>query len=245
MGVLGAMVGLVISYIVPFIMGYLPLRFIFFKKTGHTYIQTKDLFTYGTPAAVALFCLTAFVSTDIMLVKHFFSPEEAGKYAVLALIGKVIFFLTGSISTVMFPLVVQKVTKKERYNHIFLLSLALVALPSIVLTIFYFSFPEFTIIIFNKNKSSLAIAPFLGIFGVFISLYSILFVLTNFFLSINKTKVAIPIAFGAVAQLILIWFFHSSFMQIILISLTLVGLLLIVLLLYYLSISRGTKEEKI
>lgn len=238
----GAMVGFALSYFIPFLLSFFPLRFIFHKKTALSHVHNNELFTYGAPTAVALFALTSFVSTDIMLVKHFFAPIDAGKYAVLSLIGRVIFFLTASISTVMFPMVVQRVTKKEKYQHIFLLSLVLVSLPSIMLTIFYFIFPQFTISIFNKNKEYLSLVPFLGIFGVFISLYSILYVITNFFLSINRTKVAIPIAVGSIAQAVLIWFFHDSFIQIILISLAIVGLLLIALLLYYLSISRGTKE---
>jgi O-antigen/teichoic acid export membrane protein len=242
--VVGAMWGFALSYMIPFVLASYPLRFIFHKKTIISHVHTKDLFTYGAPAAVALFCLTSFVSTDIMLVKHFFSPVEAGKYAVLSLIGRVIFFLTASISTVMFPMVVQKVTRKEKYGHIFLLSLFLVSLPSVIITIFYFLFPQFAIGIFNKNKSYLDLAGYLGIFGVFISLYSILYVITNFFLSINKTKVAIPIAIGALSQVVLIWLFHESFMQIILISLTIVSLLLITLLLYYLSTNRGSTEKK-
>jgi O-antigen/teichoic acid export membrane protein len=242
--VVGAMWGFALSYIIPFAFGIYPFRYIFQKKTLGTSIQSKELFTYGAPAAIALFSLTSFVSTDIMLVKHFFTPHEAGQYAVLSLIGRIIFFLTASISTVMFPMVVQRVTRNERYHHIFLLSLVLVSLPSIAVTIFYFIFPQFAISVFNKNSSYLELAPYLGIFGIYISLYSILYVIANFFLSINKTKVAIPIAFGALLQVGLIWFFHDTFMQIILISLALVGLLLIILLLYYLSIDRGTKEEK-
>jgi len=244
MGVFGAMWAVALSYIFPFIMSYYPLRFVFHKKTAQTHILTKDLFTYGTPAAIALFCLTSFISTDIILVKHFFTPIDAGKYAVLSLIGRVIFFLTASISTVMFPMVVQRVTRNEKYQHIFFLSLALVSLPSIILTIFYFMFPLFTIGVFNKNTAYLDLAGYLGIFGMFISTYSILFVMTNFFLSINKTKVWMPMAIGAVSQVVLIWLFHESFMQIILISLTIVGLLLVVLLVYYLSISRGSTEKK-
>jgi O-antigen/teichoic acid export membrane protein len=240
----GAMWGFALSYAIPFILAIYPLRFIFQKRTIASQVHVRDLFAFGAPAAITLFCLTSFISTDIMLVKHFFTPDEAGKYAVLSLIGRIIFFLTASISTVMFPMVIQKVTRKEKYVHIFLLSLLLVSLPSIILTICYFTFPEFAISIFNKNKSYLELSGYLGIFGVFISLYSVLYVITNFFLSINKTKVFIPIALGALAQAALIWLFHDSFMQIIIISLTIVGLLLVVLLLYYLSTNRGSTKNK-
>ena len=232
-GLYGAMWGFALSFIIPLFVGIYPLRFIFHKKTAQIDMRIGELFAYGAPAALTLFSLTAFVSTDIMLVKHFFSPDDAGRYAVLSLIGRIIFFLTASISTVMFPMIVQKFAKQEKYSQIFFLSLFLVSMPSIIITGIYFLFPEFVIGIFNKNQAYLNLKEYLGIFGIFISMYSILYVITHFFLSINKTKVVIPVAIGAFLQLVGIWLFHANFYEVIYISLGIVGLLLLSLLIYY------------
>ena len=40
-----------------------------------------------------------FLSLDIILVKHYLAPEAAGEYALLSLIGKMVFFL-GSLPAV-------------------------------------------------------------------------------------------------------------------------------------------------
>src|SRR5258708_3819531 len=101
---------------------------------------------------------------------------------------------------VMFPLIAQKHSKNESYKNIFILSLLLVLLPSICLTVFYFLFPDFTISFFLKNKQYISVKPYLGIFAIYISLYSILIILTNYFLSIKKTIVSIPIVIGALIQ---------------------------------------------
>ena len=40
---------------------------------------------------------------DILLVKHFFAPPEAGIYAAVALVGRVVFMLSWSVVSSMFP----------------------------------------------------------------------------------------------------------------------------------------------
>ncbi len=149
--------------------------------------------------------------------------------------GKVIYFFSAPIGMVMFPLIVQKHSKNENYTNIFMLSLLLILLPSVGLTILYFLFPAFIIHIFNKQY--LSMTPLLGIFALFISLYSILTILTNFFLSIKKTKVYIPIVTGAIFQAISLWFFHKDFLQIILLSIFSVAVPLAILFLYYWRLS--------
>ena len=229
----GVMWGLLISSSVPYILSFLPLKFLLDKGIAAPKISLNTLLSYGAPASLATFGLTSFVTTDIILVKHFFDPQAAGIYATLSLVGRVIFFFSAPIGMVMFPLVAQKYARQENFHNTFKLALFLVLLPSVPLTIFYFLFPEFTIQFFSKREEHLVGAPFLGIFGVFVTIYALLSIFTNFYLSIKKTKIFIPITLGALLQAIGIWFYHESFLEVILISLVSVSLLLIVLLLYY------------
>ena len=53
---------------------------------------------------------------DVILVKHYFSADEAGHYAALSQLGKIIIFGTGAIASVMFPLVVERFEKHEMYS---------------------------------------------------------------------------------------------------------------------------------
>lgn len=229
----GAMLGLFFAALVPYILSFIPLQFVLKKEVRPAKINLKEIIGYGAPSALAIFGVTAFISTDILLVKHFFLPKEAGIYAGLSLVGRVIYFFSAPIGTVMFPLVVQKKTKQENYHGVFLLAVLLVLLPSVVLILFYFLFPEFIIRFFIKNEEYLASAAFLGFFGIFITIYSLLSILVNFYLSINETKVWIPIVTGAILQALFIWFYHETFFQIIIISVTLSCLLLVGLLIYY------------
>lgn len=232
-GIRGAMWAFFASFSIAYLLSFFPLRFIFHARIKTISINIRDLFVYGAPSALTVLSLTSLTTVDIMLVKHFFDPENAGVYSGLSLVGRVIFFLSAPIGTVMFPLVVQKHEKQENYHSVFRLAFILVLLPSLFITIFYFFFPQFSMQFFTKQDKYLAAFPYLATFGVFITVYSLLSIVTNFFLSVKKTKVFIPLCIGSVCQAVLIWFYHETFSHVIAISLAVVSLLLIGFLLYY------------
>lgn len=229
----GATTSILFSVLVGYVVSFIPLDFVFHKKVVTPKIQSRELFAYGLPSALTFFGLTSLISTDIILVKHFFDPVQAGLYAGLSLIGRVIFYISGPIGNVMFPLIVQKHERNETVGGTLQLSLIFILLPSILLTIFYFLFPGFVIAFFLKNETYLQVIPFIGFFGLFIAIYSVLSLLANFYLSIKKTIIYIPILIGAFAQIVLIFLYHMTFTQIISISLSITFLLVICLLLYY------------
>lgn len=70
---------------------------------------------------------TLLYTGDIVVVKHFFSPDQAGAYAGIAVVGRIIFFLTGSIGGVMFPAIKQEAAPREN-RRILAFSLGLVTL---------------------------------------------------------------------------------------------------------------------
>jgi len=229
----GAVGAMVVSGIGGYLVSFFPLRFIFSNKTKSPKIGTKELFRYGVPSALALFGLISFISSDIILVKHFFSASQAGQYAGLSLIGRIIFFVSSPVGSVMFPIIVQKHTKGDNFSNTFKMAVALVFIPSILLTLFYFFFPTFSVLFFLKRKEYLSIAPLLSVFGLYITFYNILYLFVNFYLSIKKTKIYLPILIGAILQIVLIILYHSAFIQVIMISFSIVLLLVVGFLLYY------------
>jgi len=229
----GATMAILIASLIGYFVSFAQLRFIFSKKTKMPHIDTKAIFSYGIPSALTLFGLISFISSDIILVKHFFNPIQAGQYAGLSLIGRIIFFVSAPIGTVMFPIIVQKYTRNENYDNTFKMAVGLVLAPSILLTLFYSFFPKFSVLFFLKNPAYLAVAPLVGIFGLYITFYSVLYLFANFYLSIKKTNIYLPILIASFLQIILIVFYHNNFWQIILISFVLIGILLSLFLVYY------------
>ncbi len=66
-------------------------------------------------------------NSDVVLVKHFFSPEDAGLYASLALLGKAVFFATWAVVTILFPKVIEKERLGLPHIDLFYKSLFIVA----------------------------------------------------------------------------------------------------------------------
>lgn len=233
--VFGVLIGIFITIGVVYIISFFPLKKIFIKHKETHSTPLKSLITYGGPSAIALLSLNAFVYTDVILVKHFFDPYQAGLYGGLSTMGKMIFFLSYPVSLVMFPLIVQRKTQGKDYNKIFWASLGLVLIPSIFFMILFYFFPSFIIsTIFQPGY--LAIGNILWMFGLLITIYSLLFVMTNFFLSIKKTNIAIPLLIFSIIQALLIWNFHNSFQEIILISLIIMSVLFFGFVIYYLTL---------
>jgi O-antigen/teichoic acid export membrane protein len=232
--VFSGLLAILIMSIGVFVVGLIPLRFLLAKqKIENVHVPIKEIFKYSLPSFVTVLFLTAFTSTDLILLKHFFNSHDAGFYAGLSLIGKVIFYFTGPIPMVMFPLLVKRYHKGESFHKLFYLALFLVLLPSMAITGFYFLYPKFVIDLFLGGRDYLTIAPYLGFFGIYLTVFSMLYVCVNFFLSINKTRIVVPVSLAAIAQIILIYMFHNNFYEVINVSILASSILLVILFSYY------------
>jgi len=233
MGVNGAILAFFAAYIGNYILAFIPLRFVFKSTRAKNVVGIREIVRYSTPSAVAMLGVTLFITTDIMIVKHFFSPQDAGIYAGMTLLGRIIYFFSAPIAHVLFSLVVQKNERHEKHNDLFYIAVLFVLISSLGIVAFYFLFPEFSIRFLLKQEEYLEIKPILWIFGIFIALYSILSLVTNYYLSIQKTRIFIPIIIAAILQASLLWFYHGSFLTVTIISSISVGIPLIFILTHY------------
>ncbi len=228
-GLYGAIFGFVASTLVLFGFGIYYLRgIIFFKADAVPSISYKELISFGIPSAVIIFCLNALISNDILLVKHLFSAYETGQYAGLSLVGRVIFYISAPVSTVMFPILINRYASNQNYKGVLYLSIFIVGSFCLLITLFYSLFPEFAILFFLKNKEYLEISKYLPLFGIFITLYSVLSLFAYYFLSIKKTSFAWILLSGTITQAVLIYTFHADFGQIVLSSIAVAASLLLV-----------------
>jgi len=216
-GVFGAIYAIVLSVIICIIIGYLVLRkYISFKveKSISLSQSFKGIKNYSFSVFVSQLSMTSIYTVDIILAKFFLTPFEAGQYAALSILGKIVYFASSPITSAMFPLISERFAKKEKFVSTFLQSFFLVFLISTVIVGIYFLFPRLMInSLFGKEYLSSSVL--LGYFAIFISFYSFSSIMINFFLSIAKTiVVTVPFA-AALMQAELIFLFHSSIIEIV------------------------------
>lgn len=226
--VLGATAGLVTASFIGWCLSRFFIRD--FIKKVNAKIDIMPMFSFTVPVLIQNIATTFLFTSDLILVKHFFSPHDAGLYAVISTLGKIILFGTGPIGTVMFPLVSQRKARGQSFQKIFLLSLVLtLAIATFVLLTYYF-FPQ--LVIRLLNASYIEASPYLFWYGIFITLFTIALLFISFYLSLGKTKVVIFPLLASILQIAGIWFFHSTIMMVIAVSIAVTFLLLVSLLIY-------------
>ncbi len=224
----GAVGGLTVS----FIAAWLVARRAGEGLTGDGTYDAEDrrvTAAFALPAIAALVGQILINNSDILIVKHFFVPEDAGQYAALALIGRVVFFATWSVVATLFPVVAQRQQRGERHRHLLWLSLGLVLAVSVVIIGGSLLLPE-VIVSILFGEAYLSIAPLLWLYAVATMFYALSNVIVNYRLSIGSGRGSVLVVAGGVLQVLSLWLFHSSLQQVVLVQIGLMGGLFAVLL---------------
>jgi len=238
-GAIGAAIGVVETVVAGFVMGvigfaayFIPLRFVYSAKGKSTGIGRKDFISYSMPGAAAMLGITSLYSTDILLAKHYLPPVEAGFYAALSVMGKIVYFASSSVSYVLFPVIAERAKENTGSQKLVYSALLAVFGVSSAITAGYFLFPELALkLLFGS--SYFPAAPYLGWMGVFLSFYSLSYVLIMTLLGRGNTVVWRLVALAAVIQILMIVLFHQDILAIITANTAVAVSLFIGLLLYY------------
>ena len=226
--VIGAMWGVVLAAAGAY---FLSLRYIRskIKSDGTENFKISKFLKFSFPVLVLALAFTSIFTIDLILVKHFFSSFDAGIYAALSMLGKIIYFAASPITSVMFPIVSRRNSKGEKFLKVFLLSLGATFFICLGALSIYFVFPGLSVSILYGQKYLMAADKLIWM-GLFLSFYTLSYFMSNFFMSIGKTQIAyIPFVI-ALIQAISIWIYHPSLLSIIQVSLGLMVALFLILL---------------
>lgn len=236
--VFGAVISILISTAIVVAVGYLIIiKYLRKQKGKNEDISSfrKEFTHYTYTFILASLGITLLGNTDIILVRHFFQETVSGQYAALSLMGKAIFYLLMPINFVFFPLIAQKKERNEKLFSTVLLTSGIVFVSSIAISFVYFTFPGLILKVFFPAPEYQMLKPYLGLFSLYILIFSLVNIMNSFFLSIGKTKVYIFTLVAAIGQIILITFFHNSLYQIIGVLFLVNVLLFISYFIYYMS----------
>lgn len=238
-GVMGAMFGVtetilagVVTGIIGFITYFVPLRFVYRVKTQQPRISRQELIAYSVPSLITILGITSLYSTDIMLAKHFLSGFEAGLYAALSVMGKIVFFASSSVSYVLFPVVAERAKQHAHSDRLVYSGLFAIGGVSGAITLGYFLLPQVALLLLFGQSYFLA-SPYVGWFGVFLSLYSLSYLLVTTLLGAGHVVVWLFVSVAALFQIAGIYYHHQDIASILVVNIAVLAALFISLLVYY------------
>jgi len=229
LGVNGAIAGFALSFFLPLIVLLYFVKNLF--KERKMKFDTSGVYKYSFPVLIMLLALTGLYTWDVVLVKRFFDPIEAGQYAALSLFGKIIFFATLSISMVMFPKILELNSQNKESLPLLFKSIIITLFLGGTASFIYFLIPKF-IVAMLFGEEYLIISKLLWIFGIIMTIFSICYLISYYNMALHKTKFIYLLIFFNLAEILLITFFHNSINQI-LITLIIVMVLLFLSLIVY------------
>jgi O-antigen/teichoic acid export membrane protein len=170
-------------------------------------------------------------NSDTVLVKHYFSPQDAGLYAAMALIGRIVYFGTWTVVTLLFPIVVKLEKEGKDHTKYFFGGLIVVGFIALVIIVACYLMPEFMVTVLFGAKY-LSISPLLWFYALATALFALVNVFVYYNMSLDRLMpVWITIA-GGVLQILLIVSYHQSFRQVIEIQVYLMSALLFIMIIY-------------
>lgn len=179
----------------------------------------RKMLSFAWPTLLMYLFTTVLLTVDVILVKRYaqvgtgLTPTNAGEYATLSTLAKLIFYITGPIVTVMFPMITNLVKKGEKHYRVLMTALiSVLAGSSVVLGVFSVA-PNYIISKLAPNYTHVSnlLVPMTVIF----LFYGLVNLFANYFLSLQKYWLLVPLAVGSLMEIGLIVAYHDSIAEVI------------------------------
>jgi O-antigen/teichoic acid export membrane protein len=209
-----------------------PLTVLHLRHKGPTRPVTpaerREALKFARPAFANLAAQALIMNSDVLLVRAFLPTREAGIYAAVSIIGRVVFYGAWAVSTAIFPLVAAR--RSGNAGQLLWLSLGLTGLVSGGVTVVCALAPAL-IVNLLFGAAYLPGASILAPYALITTLYALSNAVINHTLALDRSRNAYLIAVIAVFQVTLMLFNHATVQAILLDQLIGQSLLLLISLL--------------
>jgi|GEM_PF-740408 O-antigen/teichoic acid export membrane protein len=146
---------------------------------------------------ISFFLLTTPFTVDLVLVNSDFRAD----YSSLSLLGKIIYFACITTAGVMFARLSNENDSKKQKKSL-LIAVGLSTLIGIVLSLIFFFFGK-TVITLSVGESYLNINKYMGVFGLCMTGYSVVYMIANYFITRGTYSYIFVLLFASILQIIL------------------------------------------
>jgi O-antigen/teichoic acid export membrane protein len=216
LNVTGALGGIIFSTLIVLMV----TSFILYPSLKNNKIGTSNAtdFLFKSSLAV-LFANVAFASMtqmDMVIVKHYFSEQDAGLYASASVLGKAVMYLPSGISMALFPMVAEKHASGKRSSNLIFQAVGLTALLSLAGALLYYFFADYIILLFYGADYREA-SSILKYFGFAILPMSLIMVAEYFLIAMGRVLFAYLFIVVAPLQLIAVYYYHDTLLNIVMV----------------------------
>jgi O-antigen/teichoic acid export membrane protein len=208
----GAMAAVFTGLAFCFALGLFSLRDHFGR--GGTRVQLRVMAGFSLTAAVGIIGIQILYNQDVILAEHYLSAHAGGIYGGLNKIGTILFFLTLSVSQVLFPRVVEAVAKEQHPGRILIQSAGILTALGAGALVVFAVVPGLVVgILFGPGfRDATPYVLAVGVIGLALSLDNLLI---QFFMAVHDRLFVPILAAACVAEAALIVVFHAGVGQIV------------------------------
>ena len=226
LAVVGAMIALLGGVLFAFGIGMYGLRDVL--RVHGSRVPLRSMASFALTASAGTLGVILLFNLDVVLAKHYLPEHDAGIYGGLNKIGTIVYYLTLSVSQVLFPRVVEAVHRNAHPGRILLMSAGIMAALGACALLVFGAVPGLVVnVLFTSTFHDAAPYVFrIGVIGLGISLVNLL---VQFLMAVHD-RLFVPILAGGVVLLgLLIVVFHQTVGEVVNSVLAAVLLLLVTL----------------
>ena len=219
----GAMAAVFAGLAFVFCLGLFSLRD-HFRGVGQR-VRLRVMANFSLTATVGIIGVLILYNQDVILAKHYLSDHDAGIYGGLNKIGTILYFLTLSVSQVLFPRVVEAVAKDQHPGRLLLSSAGILTTLGAGALLVFAVVPGLVVgILFGPSfRDAIPLVFPVGLIGLALALNNLL---VQFFMAVHDRMFMPILAAGVVAEAVLIVLFHARVGEVVVdVLVALVGLL--------------------
>lgn len=238
-GMFGAVAAITASVIAAYL--FMPVRFSRDEKNTEGQNCIPASFHEGMQAIVFSVGQVIINNVDILLVKHFFDPQQAGLYAAVALVGRLLYFASWQVVSAMFP-ISASAKPGERARNVLATPMLMVACMTAVFVAVLWLAPKFVIgIVFGQ--SFFQAESLFGLYAAATGLYALSVVLMTYEMSRRIANTGwLQLIFSGV-MVLLIGIFHDTLREVIVVQIVLMSVLLFIVSLPF--VKRGLQSRSL
>lgn len=155
------------------------------------------------------------VFVDTITVRHYFSGSEAGIYATVALVGKMIFYLITSMVLVIAPEVSVRTAAQKGSIEILKRSLLFCLVIGVSSTLLFAFFPDYSLKLFLDPLKISAGQYLILPYGIAVTLISLVTIMATYYLFAGFHRFIWSIYGGLLLELVLFSLYHDTLSQIV------------------------------